>query len=142
MVERFIDDICEFLNIKPPKVSYDTSHFQSKTMMAQCISTGETIFIRPVTTPNPDYYFAIAHELRHIWQIRFHNIQYFANYKTRAMCNSLEEYNLQLAEVDANAFGQIVMTDIFHLCPMWKGFSPQVVHAINERVNEIVEELS
>ena len=141
MINRFVNDICEILDIIPPEVSFDVSHFQSKTMMAQCISTGETIFIRPLEAPTLDYYLAIAHELRHVWQIRSHQTQYFENYKTRDMCSSLEEYNLQPAEIDANAFGQIMMIKLFRRQPMWQGFSAEVILAINKRAKEISAEL-
>lgn len=141
MIDSFVTDICGILDIEPPKISFDTSHFQSITMMAQCISTGETIFIRPIETPTLDYYLAIAHELRHIWQIRSHQTQYFEDYKTRDMCSSIVEYNLQPAEIDANAFGQAVMVKLFHRQPMWKGLPVEVILAISRRAKEISAEL-
>lgn len=115
MIKEFITDICELLNIKEPYVSYDVADFATDTTMAQCDVANNTIYLYKLDKPNPDYLFAIAHELRHIWQIKTNKSKFFDYYKPREDCNSVEEYNLQLAEVDANAFAAIIMTDYFHL---------------------------
>lgn len=51
---------------------------------------------------------------------------------------SVEEYNLQLAEVDANAFAYIVMADFFGVRPLFQCLSDIVKSQIMERVNQIV----
>lgn len=140
MIQEFIVDICDILNIQIPSVSYDTTHFSTDTMMAQCDSSGTTIFIRKADKPNPEQLFSIAHELRHIWQIKNHHDLYFSNYKTVETIGT-EKYNLQLAEVDANAFASIVMVDFFHLQPQYNGLSDSVVSAIKKHIDEIAIEL-
>lgn len=112
MIKEFIADICNILNISIPSVSYDTTHFSTDTMMAQCDSAGATIFIKKSNKPNPDLMFSIAHELRHIWQIRNHQDLYLSSYQTVENIGT-EKYNLQLAEVDANAFASIIMVIFF-----------------------------
>lgn len=52
MMQKFIQEICDILNIQVPSISYDTSHFQSATMMAQCNSYDNKIFIRRFSKPN------------------------------------------------------------------------------------------
>lgn len=111
----FINDICDILDISAPSVSYDTSNFPTDTMMAQCSSDGSTIYLKKYDKPNPEQLFSIAHELRHIWQIHNNEQLYFSSYKPIDLCSSVEEYNLQIAELDANAFASIVMVDFFHL---------------------------
>ena len=37
MINDFIADVCEILKINTPTVSFDTSHFQTGTMLAQCL---------------------------------------------------------------------------------------------------------
>lgn len=141
MVQKFIEEICDILNISFPLISYDASHFQSDTMMAQCSSNGNEIFIKRYITPHPDQLFSIAHELRHIWQIRTNHDLYFSNYQTIEIIGT-EKYNLQIAEVDANAFASVIMIDFFHLQPQYKGLSDSIISAIKKRIDEIVIELS
>ncbi len=137
MIEEFITNICELLKINKPSVSYDISHFQSNTMMAQCESSGNVIYLRKKDKPNPDYMFAIAHELRHIWQIQNDKQFYLSDYKPVDLCNSVESYNFQIAEIDANAFAGIIMVEFFHLQPLFEGLSDTVKTKIHERMKEI-----
>lgn len=132
MIQEYIADICKLLRIKEPSISYDTSNFTTDTMMAQCDSRGTTIYLNKIEKPNPDYMFAIAHELRHVWQIKTNKHLYFSSYKPVNLCSSIEEYNLQLAEVDANAFAAIIIIDWFHLHPQWNGLSENVISAIEK----------
>ena len=110
--------------------------------MAQCELTSNTIYLNKLNKPNPDYLFAIAHELRHIFQYQDDEKFYLSNYKTSDNCSSIEEYNLQIAEVDANAFASIVMVEYFHMQPQWNGLSDKVVNAINDRINIIIRKLN
>ena len=81
MIENYITDVCKLLKIQIPFISYNTSHFTTKTMMAQCSSDGSTIYLNKIDRPNPDYMFAIAHKLRHVWQIQTDQVLYFSDYK-------------------------------------------------------------
>lgn len=142
MIEEFITDICELLDIQIPSISYDTSHFPTETTMAQCELTNNIIYLNKIDKPNPDYLFAIAHELRHIFQYQNDKQFYLSNYKTSDSCSSTEEYNLQIAEVDANAFAGIIMIQYFHLKPQWNGLSDKVINVINSRISIIIRELN
>lgn len=141
MITEFITDICDILNIPIPIVSYDTSNFPTNTMMAQCSPDGSTIYLKKYDKPNPDQLFSIAHELRHIWQIKKLSRFVFSKYQTVDIIGT-EKYNLQPAEVDANAFASIVMVDFFHLQPQYKDLPDSVVSAIKKRIAEIITELS
>ena len=110
--------------------------------MAQCELTNNVIYLNKLDKPNPDYLFAIAHELRHIFQHKNDEQFYLSNYKTSDNCSSVEEYNLQIAEVDANAFASIIMVEYFKLQPQWNGLSDKVINAINDRINIIIHELN
>lgn len=142
MIEEFITDVCELLKIETPKISYDTSHFSTNTTLAQCEPSANMIYLTKINKPNPDYLFSIAHELRHIYQYQNNTKLYLSNYKTSDICSSVEEYNLQIAEVDANAFASIVMTDFFSIKPQWNGLSNKVINEINKRINIIIHELN
>ena len=134
MIYDFINDICDILNVSVPSVSFDTSNFPTDTMMAQCSSNGSTIYLKKYNKPNPDQLFSIAHELRHIWQSQNDEQLYFSKYKPINLCDSVEEYNLQIAELDANAFAGLVMMDFFHLKPLFEGVPNSVKTKIYERM--------
>ena len=140
MIYEFISEICGILNISIPKISYDTSTFNSATMMAQCNTDGSTIFLKKYDKINPDLLFSIAHEIRHIWQIKTGKEIYFDNYQTIDTIKDTEKYNLQIAELDANAFAKIVMCDFFHITPLFNGLSDNVKNEIDKRVDTIISE--
>lgn len=135
MIKDFINDVCEILNINTPVILYDTSNFSSDTMMAQCSHDGSTIYLKRLDKTNPDQFFAIAHELRHVWQINNDEQLYFADYKPVDLCESVENYNLQIAEVDANAFAGLVMIDFFGLKPLFEGIPGYVREKIFDRMD-------
>lgn len=132
MINKFVEDICKELNISIPAISFDTSNFATSTMMAYC--DGKTIYIKSFDKPNPDQFFSIAHELRHLWQLQTNEDLYFNNYKTISEVDN-ETYNLQLAEIDANAFASVVMIDWFGLQPLYKNMSDKVVKAIKIHIS-------
>ena len=135
MIYDFINDICDILNISVPSVSFDTSKFSTDTMMAQVNPSGDTIYLKKYDKPNPDQFFSIAHELRHIWQIQNDEELYFSTYKPIDLLPSVEEYNLQIAELDANAFAGLVMMDFFNLKPLFEGVPDSVKAKIFERMD-------
>ena len=114
------------MGIDPPKVSYNTDHFDSNTMLAQCAPDGSTIYVKEPESINPDILFAIAHELRHVWQIRTDKKKYLGDYRPVNLCKSLEEYNLQESEIDANAFAAAVMYELFDLRPLFSNLPEKV----------------
>lgn len=65
MIKEYITDICVLLNIDVPKISYATSLSPTNSTMAIC-DNENTIYLRNINKPNPDYMFSIAHELRHL----------------------------------------------------------------------------
>ena len=142
MINEFITDICELLKIDVPHVSYVTSHFPTKTTWAQCEPITNTIYLSKMDKINPDYLFSIAHELRHIYQFQTDKQFYLSDYKPSDECSSVDEYNLQMAEVDANAFASIIMADFFSVKPRWNGLSAAVIDSINNRINIIIHELN
>lgn len=143
MIEEYITKICKILKIQKPTVSYNTSIFISDSIYAQCICEPnyQTIYLKRMETPNPDYLFAIAHELRHIYQYVYNKQFFLSAYKERNKCSSVEEYNLQIAEVDANAFGAIILINTFGLRPQWDGYTDRVIREINHRINDIINNL-
>ena len=139
MIYDFINEICDILNIPVPSVSFDNAKFQTDTMMAQCSRDGSVICLKKYDKTNPDQLFSIAHELRHVWQIKNDEAYYLNDYKTVKECINITEYNLQSAEIDANAFAAIVMSEFFGITPQFNGLDLAVKDAINKRIKEIVK---
>lgn len=59
---------------------------------------------------------------------------YFSDYKPIDLCNNIETYNLQLAELDANAFGCLIMISFFQRKPLFNGLPDSVKSKIYKRM--------
>lgn len=136
MIEEYIAKICDILDIDIPQISFDASNFPTETTLALCDTKNYTICIRP-ENQGLDLFFSISHELRHLWQLEEDETYYFDSYISSDKTD-VESYNLQVAEIDANAFASIMMTKFFHVKPLWSGMPSSVVDAINLRIKEIV----
>lgn len=135
-INDFIKFICKELNIECPEISYDESKLIGETMLA--LYDGEKIYLKNKEI-DPDTLFAIAHELRHAWQIKNNEEYFLGNYKNR-METDIESYNMQIAEIDANAFATIIMIDIFKIKPLFQGMTEKTIKTIEKRMGEIIEE--
>lgn len=144
MIKNYLIALCDLLDINMPSVSYDTSKFNSKTMMAmaEINEKGSKIYLMKKSNPDPDYLFAIAHEMRHICQAKTNMDLYLSNYKTANQFSSVNEYNLQLAEVDANAFAAIVMINMFGVKPTWNNLSDKVIAIVEQQMNSMIDEIN
>ena len=141
MVLDFIKEVCDLLEIDIPEISYESSHFLTETMLAICEPALNIIYLRRPKEINPDFLFVIAHELRHIYQYQTDEYFYLSSYVPSNECSSIEEYNLQIAEVDANAFAAVVMIAMFSIQPKWNNLTDRVIAAINDRKKIIIQEL-
>jgi len=83
-----------------------------------------------------DAYFTICHELRHVYQLKYNN-QIFEKYIEKGTGISTEDYNLQEAEIDANAFGSLYMQISFGIKPLFLGYSDNVKGKINKQIEKI-----
>lgn len=137
-VRRFIKETCKILGIEPPKMLFDMSAAATDTTLALCSSDGKEIRIRK-ENPTIDTYFAVAHELRHVWQIRTAPDIWLKDYKTRDELD-FEAYNLQPAEIDANAFATIAILNVFRRRPLFHGYPDYIRAKIYDRAREISQE--
>lgn len=133
-LNKFIKEICKDLDIPIPSISFDTSGFTSDTMISQCSSAKNIIYIIRFERLNLDILFAIAHELRHLWQVRTDEKFYVTHYTTSI---PTEDYNKQIAEIDANAYAGLVMINLFGVKPLFNGLSNDIVKMIYNRMEEI-----
>lgn len=94
MIDKFMNEVCKILEINPPRISFGENHFANTTMLTQCSSDGQHIFLRNKEA-NPDIFFSIAYELRHVRQIRHHS-DILGNYKDKIKDQAriiIEEYS-------------------------------------------------
>ena len=121
------------LRIACPPIKADASKLQGSSLAALIDGT---LYYNP-DLKSWDVYFSIAHELRHVWQMKKHRFTYFKDYKTREDL-SVTEYNNQSAELDANAFGALIMEVTFGVQPRFVGLdeaTKKKIFALSERLN-------
>ena len=138
-IDAFIRELSGALNMPAPTIEYNEKLLETPTTLAACSSDGKSIAIRPQKENSPDLYFAIAHELRHSWQIRIDSGRLLKGYRASRELGT-RDYNMQPAEIDAHAFAAIVMKDVFGLKVLFNNLPEAVREAVAARILEIVEE--
>lgn len=138
-IRQFANTICEVLNLTNIDIEIvDGIKTGSSTTMAIYDNEKKVIKIKN-SVQTLDLLFAIAHELRHVWQIKENEAYWMAGYKS-ANELGIEAYNLQPAEIDANAFGAIIMMENFRVKPLWHGLTKNVIKEIDLRIAELKKE--
>lgn len=138
-LESYISALCKNLDIAPPCVHYDSTDMQSKTTIAQVARSGEDIYLKKLEGQDErDVLFATAHEMRHIWQIQKHEEEFFKNYKPLNLCSDIDEYNIQDAELDANAYATAVMLVFFKGKPLFNSLNKTAKDEIYRRASKII----
>lgn len=133
---KFAREICDILDISAPVIKFvPADRMHTRTQIAAL--TPDAILIRNDMTISPELFFAIAHELRHSYQIA--NGADLKEYQTSDRI-STEQYNLQPMEVDANAFAALVMSDFFGIVPQFQNMPESVRNAISSRMEQIRKE--
>lgn len=127
----------ELLKIKCPPVEADVSVLRGTSIAAL---VNGTLYYNP-TSSELDICFSLAHELRHVWQLENNKSFYFGDYKTTAEL-SIKDYNNQIAELDANAFGYLVMKAMFGVEAQFTGLDQQTKNKILERVKILIAEFT
>ena len=135
----FAAEVSFILAIEPPKIEYRPQEFfPTATMIAMCDSDGSevsAVYVRENAGQTPDLLFSIAHELRHCWQVQ-RNPRIMEGYK-EAQELTKEEYNLQAAEIDANAFAGAVMIEFFGIKPLFQGLPENVKDRIYDAMKNM-----
>lgn len=95
---------------------------------------------RSTASNHLDFIFALAHEWRHCFQYK-KNPNIICGYKDRSQFDNVDDYNMQLAEIDANAFAWRYI-DLFTegaIKPRFDGLSEKIKEIIKKRFIEIGE---
>lgn len=138
-INKFSFDICDILQIERMPVIRNKDMMQTETMLALYDMKQNVMFINPDIPTIPDLMFAICHELRHVWQNKINPAYYFNGYLERKETD-IVTYNLQIAELDANAFAAMIMIEMLGLTPLFNGLEKNIVDKIMERKKKLTEE--
>ncbi|WP_195479529.1 hypothetical protein [Coprococcus comes] len=133
---KFSREICDILDIPVPFIKFvSADRMHTGTQIAAL--TPNAVLIRDDIAVSPELFFALAHELRHAYQIA--GGESLEEYRTSDRI-SIEQYNLQPLEVDANAFGALIMSDFFGIVPQFRNMPDTVRKAIKDRMKQLQKE--
>ena len=133
---KFAREICDILDIPVPIIKFvSADRMHTGTQIAAL--TPDAVLIRDDIAVSAELFFALAHELRHVYQIA--NGESLEEYRTSDKIG-VERYNLQPLEVDANAFGALIMSDFFGIVPQFRNMPDTVRKAIKDRMKQLQKE--
>lgn len=135
LISNFIADVCFVLGIDVPKVTHDLLDICIDTRKEQF--TGEKFFVPATDEPDSEFLFYIAHNLRIRWQF-LTNPDYFDFQSVEEI--GIDNYDNQLAEVDAAAFASLYMIGYFQLMDDFTSVSCQTRELILKRMEGILDE--
>ena len=140
LIEDFIDLLLDILDIDEPIITCKPkSFFATETMNACCNIATDEIFIKD-TISLADLLLCLAHEMRHIWQ-QTHKPQFQKEYKFRTKEGTIDDYNMQEAEIDAHAFSSILVERFIGAKPTFDGVGERVCKKIEEHIRILEKEL-
>lgn len=135
--EKFIIKVCNMLEISVPKIK-KVKELSTPTMMAAYDYRTDTLYYKEASeTIYIDLLFFMTHELRHKWQY-INRPDILENYKPTSKLN-LHDYNMQLAEIDANGFATLVMEEVFDVSPIFDVLDDEVIGRIYARTDALAE---
>lgn len=133
---KFSREICDILDIPVPFIKFvSADRMHTGTQIAAL--TPDAVLIRNDIEISAELLFALAHELRHAYQIA--SGESLEEYRTSDRI-SIEQYNLQPLEVDANAFGALIMSDFFGIVPQFRNMPDTIRKAIKDRMKQLQKE--
>lgn len=129
----FANDICDLLEIPIPTISFvPVNEMHTATQIAALTPAG--VLIRDDLEISPLLFFALAHELRHAYQNKY-GVK-IEEYQESSDID-IGSYNLQLMEIDANAFASLLITSVTGIEPIFKDMPESIQKAIKARTNEL-----
>ena len=129
---QFANECSGYLGIDCPKITFGFSKLKQGNLSVLVLDENKQVKSIKVSDECEDIldiYFAICHELRHVYQTVYAP-DLFSQYATIDDGLSTEEYNLQPAEIDANAFAAVYMREKFGVSPLFRSYSEKVKNEI------------
>lgn len=118
-INKYIEEICRLLELKSVKVLAGVERFHldacEEKPMSVYIPEEDILYVERLSEPTPKLLYYIAYGLRHAWQKRRFPKTYYSEYRQLFQCETFQIFALQEAEIDANAFANIIMKGYFRL---------------------------
>lgn len=135
-LDDFTAKIASMLGVPCPELRF-VETLSTPTQIAAMDSENLVLTLRS-SASDLDAAFAVAHELRHLWQQQTERF----DLEEHAVPGSVStiDYNLQAEEIDANAFGALVMESFFRVRPTFPSLPPDLVQMIDFRKHTILKE--
>ena len=130
----FVGTVCMVLDIPAPIICFDVSKFDSGTKLAMVDPKTRMLYLRTGEV-DINFCFCVSHELRHLWQADTDYDYYFGDYSNDS--SDTEAYNSQIAEIDANAFGDMMCVAMYGYEVHFKKLSPELQRKIKQRRAEL-----
>nr|DAO66579.1 MAG TPA: IrrE N-terminal-like domain [Caudoviricetes sp.] len=140
IIQQVASNCADKLGVVCPKINFSKNKKTEGNLATLVLNENrnpEEIIVSENYVVIYDVLFDVCHELRHVWQT-YNQPEMFNSYVEIGNID-LEEYNLQPAEIDANAFAAVCMEEWFGVKPMFEGYSDVVKKKIWGRVREIGE---
>ena len=138
LIIKVANDCAAELGITCPKIQFGTEKKSAGNIAGLVLDSKKNpkyIAISDEYSNVFDALFAVCHELRHVYQSIYYP-DMFDNYQELGTL-SQTEYNLQTAEIDANAYASIFIERHFGVSPLFNGYSAKVKAEIKKRKSEI-----
>lgn len=136
-MEMFIDYIAQgVLKIRTPKW-IEVEELDTSTQIAAADIEKNIIYTKKSINDEKLMLFAIAHELRHMWQAKNKKDLLIKFDKSK---KDIERYNEQEAEIDANAFATAIMVAMFGVKPLFS-LDEKIKKKIYTKSEKILEEI-
>ena len=130
-ISDYVCILCNDLSVEKPKIRF-VPRLTSRTQLAELKwNNGNPVISVRNSLSDADIAFSIAHELRHLYQIKNKGIS-----DGYAKPNSVDvsTYNDQEEELDANAYAAYTMISMFGIKPTFNGLSKETVEKIYDRM--------
>ena len=140
MINDYLQCLCRVLQVDLPTLKTDDV-LLTPTMIAYLDPGTNVLHVKRNVSDQRDTFFAVAHELRHAWQAKYAPDLYLTDYHPVTSSGDRVAYNLQPAEIDANAFASVIMTKLFRARPLFDGMPDEVITAIEKRSATLLDEI-
>ena len=140
LIIKVANDCATELGITCPKIQFGTKKKSAGNIAGLVLDSKKNpkyIAISDEYDNILDALFAVCHELRHVYQ-SIHYPDMFKSYQELGTL-SQTEYNLQTAEIDANAYASLFIELHFGMSPLFNGYSAKVKAEIENRKSKLLK---
>ena len=134
-------DCADSLGVTCPKIEFGTEKSRDGNLTGLILDSNKNpkkLLVSDEYVHILDILFGVCHEIRHVYQALYMK-EIFSSYIELEKLDT-EAYNLQEAEIDANAYASLFIEKNFGVAPLFTGYSDKVKAAIKNRKRELMKE--